>query len=138
MNQSFNAAINFSNRNASSSVDTNKLLQGFGGAVVSSVGIALGAAALMRRANALGDPRLQTLVRSTLPFASVATAGCVNVLLMRRDEATEGVRVFDAEGEERGLSKVAGVDALTKCCAARVLWTIPGMIGPPVLMAMVS
>jgi hypothetical protein len=39
------------------------------------------------------------------------------------------------EGTQRGYSTAAGRNALAKCCLARILWNIPIMIFPPLLVA---
>ncbi|CAM9610536.1 unnamed protein product, partial [Ectocarpus sp. 13 AM-2016] len=48
------------------------------------------------------------IIRSTLPFLAVAGAGASNVLLMRRNELTTGVDVFDDEGKDLGKSVEVG------------------------------
>eukprot|EP01012_Entosiphon_sulcatum_P032880 TRINITY_DN41734_c0_g1_i1.p1 TRINITY_DN41734_c0_g1~~TRINITY_DN41734_c0_g1_i1.p1 ORF type:complete len:335 (+),score=50.19 TRINITY_DN41734_c0_g1_i1:22-1005(+) len=129
-NQSYNAAVNYANRNASSPIPQSVLAQAYAGAVGTSLAIALAATAVMRRAG-----KNATLVRATLPFLAVSAAGGANVCLIRRNELTEGVAVQDADGNVRGNSVAAGRIGLGKCCVARILWNLPTMVVPPLFMA---
>lgn len=127
-NQSYNAAINYAHRNASNPIPTRRLVEGYAGAVSTSLVIGLAATVLSRRIPGLA-------VRATLPFLAVAGAGSANVVLMRRNELEEGVDVFDAQGNVLGKSVAAGQTGLLKCSAARVLWNIPIMVIPPLIMS---
>lgn len=53
LNQSYNAAINYANRNASNPISTETLMKAYGGAVLTSCSIALGATYLTKKAAAL-------------------------------------------------------------------------------------
>lgn len=134
-NQSYNAAVNYANRNASSEVTTSTLFKAYVAAVGSSVGIALGAGAITKRVEGMGRPGLSTAVRATLPYSACAGAGCLNLMLVRQTELIEGVEVTDHEGLSHGNSLIAGKSAIGKCCVARMLWNAPPMIIPPILMA---
>ena len=47
-----------------------------------------------------------------------------------------GIDVTDETGEVAlGRSAAAGKDAIQKCCAARVIWTTPVLMGVPLMMA---
>jgi tricarboxylate carrier len=138
LNQSYNAAVNFANRNASAEVADSTLGFAYVAAVVSSVGIALGATAVNKRVAALGRPALATAVRATLPYTAVASAGCLNLALMRQTELREGIELVDHEGVVHGKSVVAGETAIAKCCAARCLWNIPAMVLPPLAMGWIG
>ena len=83
-NQSYNAAVNFANRNASAEVPDSTLAGAYLAAVLSSVSIALGATAVTKRVSQLGRPALSTAVRATLPYTAVASAGCLNLALVRQ------------------------------------------------------
>ncbi|CAM9426992.1 unnamed protein product [Ectocarpus fasciculatus] len=137
-NQTYNAAINYANRNASNPVPRARLLEGYGGAVVTSLSIGMLSTALTKRvaarAGGAGGPAA-AIIRSTLPFLAVAGAGASNVLLMRRNELTTGVDVFDDEGKDLGKSVEAGKMGLMKCAAARVIWNVPVMMFPPIIMS---
>eukprot|EP00339_Tiarina_fusa_P027140 CAMPEP_0117030260 /NCGR_PEP_ID=MMETSP0472-20121206/21849_1 /TAXON_ID=693140 ORGANISM="Tiarina fusus, Strain LIS" /NCGR_SAMPLE_ID=MMETSP0472 /ASSEMBLY_ACC=CAM_ASM_000603 /LENGTH=322 /DNA_ID=CAMNT_0004738269 /DNA_START=27 /DNA_END=995 /DNA_ORIENTATION=+ len=132
-NQSYNAAVNYTNGSSASPVPTRRLVEGYIGAVGSSLGIALGATYITQKAANLGLA-MRTLIRATLPFSAVVAAGCVNVALIRRNELTDGVEVYDKDDNMRGLSVKAGKQGILQCCAARFVWNVPAMIFPTVLM----
>lgn len=137
-NQSYNGAVNFANRNASSEVTDSTLMKAYGAAVAASVSIALGAGAISKKVATMGRPALATAVRATLPFTAVVAAGCLNVAMIRQSELIDGVQVEDHEGAVRGQSVAAGEQGIAKCCAARAIWNFPVMVIPPLIMAKVS
>lgn len=138
LNQSYNASVNYSNR-AGDKSDMNLLMQAYATAVTVSVSGALVATSVMKRITASGQGGMKmTLVRAFLPMSAVAASGIANVMLMRKDELTEGVNVRDEEGVVRGKSVVAGRIGLSECAAARVLWNIPSMTLPPLLAPMLA
>eukprot|EP00823_Brevimastigomonas_motovehiculus_P009894 TRINITY_DN974_c0_g1_i1.p1 TRINITY_DN974_c0_g1~~TRINITY_DN974_c0_g1_i1.p1 ORF type:complete len:330 (-),score=74.37 TRINITY_DN974_c0_g1_i1:274-1263(-) len=136
-NQSYNAAVNFSNRNASNPVPTRRLVEGYVGAVTSSVGVGLAATYLTKKFANRGAG-MATLIRSTVPFAAVALAGFANVCLMRRNELQQGVNIYDEDNVLYGRSVNAGVSGLCKCGVARVLWNLPIMMLPPLIMGQLN
>jgi tricarboxylate carrier len=133
-NQSFNSAVNFSNRNASNPTPVSKLLAALGLAVGSSVSIALFATKMVNIAAKRGG-QAALLVRSTLPFVAVAAAGNLNVMFMRNTEWTNGVDLMDEEGTVHGQSVNAGRTGLMKCVLTRILWNIPSMTVAPLAVA---
>ena len=137
-NQSYNCAVNFANRSGekdsedgtpAEEVPVSRLMEGYFASISTSLSIALGATVLSRRASHFG-PKFHTFIRATVPFTAVVLAGCANILLMRRSELTDGVPVFDDDGNVYGKSVVAGKVGLAKCCSARFLWNVPGMVVP--------
>ncbi len=54
--------------------------------------------------------------------------------LMRRNEATQGIGVKDADGNDRGISKAAGTLALKQVALTRVILPAPVLLLPPLLM----
>ena len=53
---------------------------------------------------------------------------------MRRNEATQGIGVKDADGNDRGISKAAGTLALKQVALTRVILPAPVLLLPPLLM----
>ena len=119
LNQTYNAAINYANRNASNPVPTARLAEGYAGAVVTSLSIGMLSTAATKRvaARAGGGGSAAAVIRSTLPFLATALAGASNVLLMRRNELTTGVDVFDDHGRDLGKS----VEVCVCACLLHVL-----------------
>lgn len=81
-----------------------------------------------------------------VPFASVASAGVVNISCIRWKEMRDGIEVFrlkkDAEGNEEkeilGKSSKAGQLAVGQSAASRIFTNIPTLILPPVLMSVLE
>jgi hypothetical protein len=101
VNQSLNAGFNYSNRSGSDS-GARDLAIGYASAVAVSCGVAVGLGQMVKRAVGL-SPGTRAVVQGTVPFIAVASAGVANMLLMRRKEAFDGVKVFTKDGERRRL-----------------------------------
>ena len=130
-NQSYNVAVNFANRNMSNPMPMDVVAKSYTLAVGTSCGIAVGLGKLMK------NPAMARfgLLAKLVPWAAVCTAGCVNCIFVRWGEL-DGIDVADESGEVAlGRSAAAGKDAIAKCCAARVIWTTPVLMGVPLVMA---
>eukprot|EP00760_Papus_ankaliazontas_P010558 PhM_4_TR14351/c0_g1_i1/m.93988 len=139
LNNSYNCALNFANRNASSEVSTQDLLMGYVTACSLSMGIAVGTAQYLRKLSM--DSMSAKVVRATLPFTAVALSGIANLCLMRRMDwlpGYPGVKVYDDEGTCHGESLAAGRTGIAKCSMSRFVWNIPAMMLPPALMIPLS
>ena len=112
VNQTHNAFVNYSNRNASQPTPTSQILQGYLGAVVSSVGIAVGLNEAVKRANVTAAARM--MLFRFVPYPAVATASTCNMLLMRRMELETGIYVKSADGKVHGLSQAAAEEAIVQ------------------------
>ncbi|ETO21581.1 hypothetical protein RFI_15621, partial [Reticulomyxa filosa] len=137
VNQSYNVAVNYCNRNASSDLKTQsdmnkKLATSYVGALTASCGIAW---SLRKVVSTL--PKESILVRGFIPYVALTIASCLNLCVVRASELQEGISVHIAlpapkgseasqQGEqseiELGKSKAAGREALMKCCVARIVW----------------
>lgn len=101
-------------------MDMKEVMTAYTGATASAVALAVG----LTRVVTPG-----TVLARLVPFASVASAGCVNVSLMRWKEIRDGVSVFrrssdgDGDGErvKVGDSAVAGRRAVGMTAASRVM-----------------
>lgn len=83
-----------------------------------------------------------------MPFAAVASAGALNVFLMRGEEIRKGIDVFPVLSEEEkerreeegkqveslGKSKVAARLAVSETALSRVLNATPIMVLPPLIL----
>eukprot|EP00164_Ancoracysta_twista_P004654 GFYU01006287.1.p1 GENE.GFYU01006287.1~~GFYU01006287.1.p1 ORF type:complete len:330 (+),score=76.00 GFYU01006287.1:82-1071(+) len=137
VNQSYNVAVNYANRNASNPLTTEQIATAYVGACGTSVGIAVGLGEAVKRASSL-SPRAAGLIRATVPFLAVASAGVMNVFLIRKNELSEGVDLFDEDGKVYGKSKNAAFMGLSECGAARVIWNAPLMLLPGMFMSQVD
>lgn len=149
-NQSLNVAINSANANKSSPLSWSKMAQSYFAAVSVSCGVAVGLNKVVPRLRSL-TPATRTTLTRLVPFAAVATAGALNVFLMRGEEMRTGIDVFPvlsdkdkqalaAEGkgendvESLGKSKAAARLAVGETAASRVFNSTPIMVLPPLAL----
>ncbi|XP_014744977.1 PREDICTED: sideroflexin-5, partial [Sturnus vulgaris] len=137
LNQSHNACVNYANRNASKPSPTSKFIQGYLGAVISAVSIAVGLNVLIQRANKF-SPATRLLIQRFVPFPAVASANICNVVLMRHAELEEGIDVLDDKGNVVGSSRVAAKHALLETALTRVVLPMPILVLPPIIMSVLE
>lgn len=124
INQSFNALVNYTNRNANSALTVNQLAASYAMATSSALVAAIGCKSYWQRT---ATPIMQRYV----PFAAVATANCINIPLMRQNELAQGVEVYDEAGKLVGTSSVAAVKGISQVVVSRIVMASPGMIMLP-------
>jgi hypothetical protein len=99
-NQSLNVAVNYSNSNKSSPLSWSKIAQSYFLAVTASCSVAVGLNSLVPRLKSL-SPSTRLILTRLVPFAAVASAGALNVFLMRGEEIRTGIDVFPAQPKEK-------------------------------------
>lgn len=129
-NQSFNAIVNYTNRNASAGVTTEQLGTAYVGATSASVLTAVGFNKLIAASPALSAG----IVGRFVPLIAVAAANCVNIPLMRQQEIKKGITIETESGEDAGLSGNAAVAAIKQVVPSRVGMAAPAMFIPPLVM----
>lgn len=126
---------------------TSTIVQSYFTAVTASCGVALGLNALVPRLKSL-SPNAKMLAGRLVPFAAVASAGVLNVFLMRGEEIRQGIDVFPVLTEEEksrvesgdlvvkplGKSKKAATLAVGETAVSRVLNATPIMVLPPLAL----
>ena len=158
-NQSVNVAINFANANKSTPLSTSAVIQSYLLAVSASCSVALGLNAFVPRMKRL-SPSSRTILTRLVPFAAVASAGALNVFLMRGEEIRRGIDIFPStsplhgtDGEKDtdektsqssdsssstpsslGKSRTAAWIAVSETALSRVLNSSPIMILPPLIL----
>ncbi|KAL8817812.1 MAG: hypothetical protein Q9223_003421 [Gallowayella weberi] len=146
-NQSLNVAINSSNANKSTPLSTKTLITSYFLAVSASCSVALGLNSLVPRLKRL-SPGTKTVLSRLVPFAAVASAGALNVFLMRGEEIRKGIDVFPSLNETQkaalakdgktveslGKSKKAATIAVAETALSRVLNATPIMVLPPLIL----
>ncbi|KAM6951742.1 sideroflexin-2-like [Aplochiton taeniatus] len=126
VNQSFNALVNYTNRNAASPITPKQI----GVAYVTATSAALATAVGLN----LYTKKAPPLVARWVPFAAVASANFVNIPMMRQQEILNGIAVTDDNGNNLGHSKKAAVKGITQVVVSRVTMAAPGMIILPIIM----
>lgn len=149
-NQSLNVAINSSNANKSNPLSYTKLAQSYVLAVAASCGVAVGLNSLVPRLRNV-SPQTRLVLGRLVPFAAVASAGALNVFVMRGDEMRTGINVYPvlsdadkarlaAEGRAEsdvaplGRSRKAATLAVAETALSRVLNSSPIMVIPPLIL----
>lgn len=146
-NQSLNVAINASNANKSTPLSTSTMVKSYFLAVGASCGVAVGLNSLVPRLKRL-RPATRTVLGRLVPFAAVASAGALNVFLMRGEEIRQGIDVYPTESpsqrekreaanqtlEPVGKSKKAAFMAVGETAVSRVLNATPIMVLPPLIL----
>ncbi|CDR39961.1 RHTO0S04e12574g1_1 [Rhodotorula toruloides] len=143
-NQSLNVCVNYSNANKSIKMSTSEIASAYAAATVASCSIAVGLPQLVPRLRV--SPSARALLSKLVPFAAVASAGCVNIGLMRWKEMRDGISVFKPSdpktgrpsSEELGKSSIAGAYAVGQTAARRVLTNIPTLILPPIILTLLE
>ncbi|XP_075391049.1 sideroflexin-2 [Tenrec ecaudatus] len=126
VNQSFNALVNYTNRNAASPTSIRQMALSYFTATTTAVATAVGMNTLTKRA--------PPLVGRWVPFAAVAAANCVNIPMMRQQELLQGICVKARDDTELGHSRRAAAVGITQVVISRITMAAPGMILLPVLM----
>ena len=146
-NQSLNVAINSANANKSTPLSTSKLVQSYLLAVSASCSVALGLNALVPRLKRV-SPATKVILSRLVPFAAVASAGALNVFLMRGEEIRQGIDIYPVlskeeklekekdgvEAQSLGKSKKAATLAVGETALSRVLNSTPIMAIPPLIL----
>ncbi|KAK3369199.1 Tricarboxylate/iron carrier [Lasiosphaeria ovina] len=149
-NQSLNVAINYSNSNKSSPLSWSKIGQSYALAVGASCSVAVGLNSIVPRLKKL-TPSTRLILGRLVPFAAVASAGALNVFLMRGEEIRTGIDVFPvlsdgdkaalaAQGKHEsdvaslGKSRKAATLAVAETALSRVLNSSPIMVIPALVL----
>ncbi|XP_023346028.1 sideroflexin-2 [Eurytemora carolleeae] len=126
-NQSFNALVNYTNRNADSPTTTAQLGVAYTSATCSALATAIGLRKICERSTS-------TLIQRFVPFAAVASANCVNIPLMRQNELINGIAIYDEQGNRAGTSKLAAKIGISQVVSSRIVMAAPGMLVLPLIM----
>lgn len=126
-NQSVNALVNYTNRNAKSPLTVEQMGIAYVSATAAALATALGLKSYL-------SGRVSSLVQRYVPFAAVAAANCVNIPLMRQNEIVNGITVCDENGNELVNSKLAAAKGISQVVFSRIFMAAPGMTILPVIM----
>lgn len=127
VNQSFNAVVNYTNRNANSATTVTQLGVAYVSATTSALIAAIGCKNYWTK-------KAPPIFQRYVPFAAVAAANCVNIPFMRQNEILQGIDVQDENGNVVGKSRVAAVKGISQVIFSRIVMAAPGMLVLPVIM----
>uniref|UniRef100_G3NFB7 Sidoreflexin n=1 Tax=Gasterosteus aculeatus aculeatus TaxID=481459 RepID=G3NFB7_GASAC len=148
VNQSFNALVNYTNRNAASPITPKQIGVAYVTATSTALATAVGlnlytksvqrhlleTSSMMENVELCWMQKAPPLVARWVPFAAVASANCVNVPMMRQQEILNGIAVTDENGNKLGHSTKAAVKGITQVVVSRITMAAPGMIILPIIM----
>ena len=130
-NQTLNVAVNFSNANKSIQMTPAEIGTAYVAATFTSVFLAVSLTRLVPRLRV--SSATKEVLAKLVPFASVASAGVVNISCIRWKEMRDGVEVYKltrdptTESEEKhvlGKSPKAGQMAVMQSAASRVFTNV--------------
>lgn len=127
VNQSFNALVNYTNRNANSPITTTQLGVAYVSATSAALVASLGSKSFLQK-------RASPFFLRYVPFIAVAAANMVNIPLMRQTEIIQGVDVEDENGNIVGKSRLSSAVGITQVTISRICMAAPGMLLLPVIM----
>lgn len=132
VNQSYNVVNNYANR-SSPDVDMMTISKSYGLAVGAACSIALGAGVLVKRVPSLAKVGL------LIPYLATIAAGSTNVGFTRMNEITDGIPIFDEDGDDLGISVNAGKYAVLQTILTRIVFLpIFPLLFPPMIMTAVK
>lgn len=137
LNQSHNAAVNYSNRNASKPTPTKRFVLSYATAITSAVSIAVGLTVFVQRTK-LFSPQVRRSLQRFIAFPATVSANICNVLAMRSNELIEGVDVMDADGNIVGTSKIAAKRAIFETIITRLFLSGTVLCTPAFIMAVLE
>jgi hypothetical protein len=130
LNQTYNAGMNFGNRNASSTQTTGDILFGYSMAVSSAIGISAALRKLSANATKNFKGGKVVFANSMINYFAVASAGFLNTYCMRMGEMKRGIKIFDEMGDEIGISKVTAKSAVLQTSGSRLIMSFPTFFIP--------
>eukprot|EP01084_Bolivina_argentea_P214498 364125_1 len=133
-NQSYNVCVNYSNGNKSNQLSNIKIIQAYCMAVAASCSVSYGLNKLLSASQKRFSPSSYYLLSKTIPFTAVATAGALNVILMRYNEIKHGIDIMDKNGNIIGKSNIAGKYAVLQTAFSRLVLPAPILLFPPYVM----
>lgn len=127
INQTYNSAVNFSNRSGGGEGDTTQMLQSYLLAVVTSCSLALGLGKIAKRIPA-ASPAL-------FSYIAVSAAGTSNIMFSRQNELREGAPMTDSTGKYHGQSLIAGKSVVLQTAVSRgLIFPLPVLLLPHAIM----
>eukprot|EP00080_Pristionchus_pacificus_P021667 PDM81687.1 sfxn-2 [Pristionchus pacificus] len=120
-NQSFNALVNYTNRNANSELKTSDLVTAYGSAVGGALSVAMGLKTFFART------QVSNTLQRMVPLGAVAVANAINIPMMRQNELKNGVVITDESGNPIGSSRLAAFKGVSLVVLSRNVIVAPSM-----------
>ena len=132
VNQTYSAALNYSNASASSDTNIKHLSGSYLAAVSTSIAIGLGMRRLLNPYAQKFRGPAQLFMNFLINVTAIGCAGVLNVLIMRSKEMKDGIVMTDSNGTEVGKSPKIGRDAVMKTAISRIILPVPPLLLPTI------
>ena len=136
-NQTYNAAVNYTNRSGGDAAGVQNLALAWGCASFSAVGASFQAQKMINN-NATLQKMNPAILRSLGPFAGIVAANLINIPVMRNEEFTKGIAVTTESGETLGHSTELTYPAIGKVVFGRLCIAFCCVICPSMMMKSIS
>ena len=131
-NQSYNAAVNYTNRSGGGS-DVSNIAVAW--AIASSSAVGVSALAQKSINNSKTFQKMNpTMLRAVAPFAGIVVANLINIPVMRNQEFIQGIALSSEDGEIVGHSKKFTYEAIPKVVLGRLCIAACCVIFPSAMM----
>lgn len=107
---------------------------GYSAAVTSSIAISLSLRKIFAGVTRSLAGGSLVLANSLINYVAVASAGFLNSYCMRMGEMKRGIKIYDENNEEMGISKKCAEKAVVQTSASRLILSAPTFIIPGVAM----
>jgi hypothetical protein len=126
VNQTYNAVMNYGNRNASSKYTNGDIAKSYASAVSIAIILSLGIRKLVASRVAGQTGATMVMYNTISTYIACAAAGFSNCYLMRRTELNNGINVLHPDTQEPlGLSRKCAEAAVFKTATSRFLMAAP-------------
>ena len=137
--QTYVAALNYGNRNASSPQTTADLVRAYGAACSLGMGIGLGLRMGANKVLAGKTGVAAALASNVVAYFAVMLAGNASVWVMRQAELTQGITLTDVKsGKQFGPSKIAASEAIWATMYSRAVGCCPMFFAAPAFNAVIG
>jgi hypothetical protein len=138
LNQSYNAGLNFGNKNSSCEYTNDDLLKGYAAALTSSVTISMMLRILFRPLTKGASGNKLLVLNFIVSWGGSGSANFCNTLSMRYTEIKKGIAVYEDPDmtKQLGLSNVAAEKAVYNTASSRVMMSFLCLGTPVVIMLM--
>lgn len=137
LNQSYNAGLNYYNRNATSVSTDIDLIMSYFGAISASLLIMYASKRQLSKLGMDQNKGIGWALTLGINVCATSSAGALNACMMRWKES-QGIKVFDKDMNEVGVSSKAGVETLKSMAISRMALSCCCLSIPMFLVSVVS
>ena len=133
INQTYNAMLNYGNRNTSSAYSNTDVMLSYFLATGSSVFVALKIRSYLKKYTDKMSGSKLIVFNSFSAFAACALSNFINTVIIRSSEYRHGIEIYARDGTPCGKSRNCARKAILETALSRVVLTLP-IFGPPFIL----